>query len=84
MRARSSPISLTGKGETKAMTLFDEYCYNLMEAALKKGAEGSGLSKEECVAYMNIMFGARGAEEYIKGKKEEREAAIINGETMGD
>ena len=66
------------------MTLYDEYCYNLMENAIKSGAEGRGMTKEECVAFMNIMFGARGVEEYIKVKKEEREEAIINGETMGD
>lgn len=66
------------------MTLFDEYCYNLMESAIKRGAEGNGLTKDECVAYMNIMFGARGAEEYINKQKGEREEAILNGETMGD
>ena len=66
------------------MTLFDEYCYNLMELALSEGAKGKGLTKDECVAYMNMMFGARGAEEYINEQKEEREEAILNGETMGD
>lgn len=66
------------------MTLFDEYCYNLMESAIKRGAEGNGLTKDECVAYMNIVFGARGVEEYINKQKEEREEAILNGETMGD
>lgn len=48
------------------MNLYDEYCYNLMESAIKQGAEGNGLKKDECVAYMNIMFGARGVEDYIK------------------
>lgn len=54
------------------MNLYDEYCYNLMESAIKQGAEGNGLKKDECVAYMNIMFGARGVEDYIKenGNKE--------------
>lgn len=66
------------------MNLYDEYCYNLMESAIKRGAEGNGLTKDECVAYMNIMFGARGAEEYINKQKKEREEAILNGETMGD
>lgn len=53
------------------MTLYDEYCYNLMESAIKAGAEGDGLPKEACVAYMNIMFGARGLEEYAKKREEE-------------
>lgn len=48
------------------MTKYDEYCYNLMELAVSEGAKGKGLTKEECVAYMNMMFGARGVEDYIK------------------
>ena len=66
------------------MTKYDEYCYNLMESALKKGAEGSGLTKEECVAYMNLMFGVRGVEYYINEQKTESEEGTEYGEEMGD
>ena len=64
------------------MTKYDEYCYNLMENALKMGAEGSGLTKEMCTGYMNIILGARGVESYIK-EQEESEVSE-NGETMED
>ena len=78
------------------MTLFDEYCYNLMEFAVSEGAKGKGLTKEECVAYMNMMFGARGVEDYIKEIESKKSAAQVamnmlredgskkDGETMGD
>lgn len=65
------------------MDRYTEYCYNLMEAALKSGAEGSGLTKETCTAYMNMMFGVRGFEQYIKDTEEESEV-IENGSKMGD
>lgn len=65
------------------MTKYDEYCYNLMESVLKKGAEGSGLTKEECVAYMNLMLGARGVENYINEQKTESEEGTEYGEEMG-
>ena len=48
------------------MTKYDEYCYNLMENAIKQGSERHGLPQEECVALMNIMLGVRGVENYIK------------------
>lgn len=64
------------------MTKYDEYCYNLMESALKNGAEGSGLTKEMCTGYMNIILGVRGVEGYIKENEKEREDDI-NGEEMG-
>lgn len=63
------------------MTLYDEYCYNLMENAIKAGAEGSGITKETCTAYMNLMCGVRGIEQYIKDKESEEGT---NGEKMGD
>jgi len=64
------------------MTKYDEYCYNLMEDALRRGAQGIGITKEACVAYMNLMAGARGAEWYIK-EHEEREVTE-DGEKMED
>lgn len=57
------------------MTKYDEYCYNLMENAIKQGSERHGLPQEECVALMNIMLGVRGVESYIDStsKTEETE-----------
>ena len=52
------------------MTKYDEYCYNLMEDAIKQGAGRHGIPQEECVALMNIMLGTRGVEKYINDKKE--------------
>lgn len=57
------------------MDKITEYCYNLMEAAIKSGAEGSGLTKETCTAYMNMMFGVRGYEQYVK-ETEEKESEV--------
>lgn len=65
------------------MDRYTEYCYNLMEAALWSGAEGIGLTKETCTAYMNMMFGVRGFEQYTKDTEEESEV-IENGSEMGD
>ena len=65
------------------MTLYDEYCYNLMESAIKAGAEGHGIPKESCAAYMNIMAGVRGAEQYIKDNCKESEDTE-DGKEMGD
>ena len=62
------------------MSSYDEYCYNLMEAAIKGGAENQGLSKEACTAYMNMMMGVREYEEYTNISKGE----VIYGEEMGD
>ena len=53
------------------MTFYDEYCYNLMESAIKSGAEGYGLSKEACVAYMNMMSGIRQAQQYIQERRQD-------------
>ena len=53
------------------MNLYDEYCYNLMESAIKSGAEGYGLSKEACVAYMNMMSGIRQAQQYIQERSQD-------------
>lgn len=47
------------------MTKYDEYCYNLMESAIRAGAQTNGMTKDTCIAYMNIMFGVRGVESYI-------------------
>lgn len=67
------------------MTLYDEYCYNLMEKAIGEGASsGKGIPREECVALMNIMAGARAVESYINSKKIESEERILNGEEMGN
>lgn len=63
------------------MTKYDEYCYNLMETAIKSGAEGSGLTKETCVAYMNIMAGVRNVEQYIKDTERKD---VEDGEKMED
>lgn len=63
------------------MTKYDEYCYNIMEAALKMGAEGSGLTKETCTGYMNIILGVRGIESYIRTKESE---VSEDGEKMED
>ena len=64
------------------MTKTDEYCYNLMENAIKNGAENSGLPKEACVAVMNMMSGVRDCEAYINGNKERE--VLSDGEEMGD
>lgn len=68
------------------MDKYTEYCYNLMEAALEAGANGNGLMKDQCVAYLNMMAGIRNVQEYIK----EHESDIMakgeetDGKAMGN
>lgn len=66
------------------MTFYDEYCYNLMEAAIKSGAEGYGLSKEACVAYMNMMSGIRQAQQYIQERSQDFRKELAEGMTKGN
>lgn len=69
------------------MTLYDEYCYNLMEAAITAGVQGKGLTKDECVAYANMLYGVRELERYIKEHEPKQESyadhimRAINGRT---
>lgn len=64
------------------MTKYDEYCYNLMENAIKQGSERHGLPQEECVALMNIMLGVRGVENYIKQDEEYGPMEVACGATV--
>ena len=59
------------------MTLYDEYCYNLMEAAISAGVQGKGLTKDECVAYANIIYGAREVERYIQEHSRDERKELI-------
>lgn len=55
----------------------DAYCFNLMESLIETGAKGDGISKDRCIATLNLMLGARQYAGYI-------EEATINSERQED